>query len=74
MSMNINPLSQQEIQRRRQLTRLFSDDRINPAQAQELRDLLEREKSEAAQQGNFLALLAIAFLIGLVVGYIASQQ
>jgi hypothetical protein len=74
MSMNTIPLNLNEINRRRELTQLFSEDRINRQQAEELRNLLEREKFEAAERGNFAALLAIAFLIGLVVGWLASQH
>ncbi|HJR47946.1 MAG TPA: hypothetical protein VJ799_07295 [Nitrososphaeraceae archaeon] len=72
--MNTIPLNLDEIHRRRELTQLFSEDKINRQQAEELRNLLEREKFEAAERGNFAVLLAIAFLIGLVVGWLANQK
>jgi LPS O-antigen subunit length determinant protein (WzzB/FepE family) len=71
MSQNVTPLSFDEIRRRRELTQLFKEYRINYEQAQELRSLLERERTIAEQQGNEAIVLALGFLLGLVIGYLA---
>jgi LPS O-antigen subunit length determinant protein (WzzB/FepE family) len=73
MSQNVTPLSFDEIRRRRELTQMFKEYRINYEQAQELRSLLERERTIADQQGNEAIVLALGFLLGLVIGYLASR-
>ena len=61
MSINTIPLSLDEIYRRRELTQLFRENRINRLQTEELRSLLEREKAIAEQQGNEAVVIALGF-------------
>jgi len=67
------PLSLDEINRRRELTRLFTEDRISRQQAGQLRNLLERERAMAEQQGNDAIVVALGFLLGLVIRYLVSE-
>lgn len=72
--MNIIPLTSEEKQRRSDLVRkLKEEDMINPTEAQELRNLLEREKLEISQDRNCLAYIAITFLIGNVDEYLETH-
>jgi LPS O-antigen subunit length determinant protein (WzzB/FepE family) len=73
MSLNAFPLSIDEIHRRRELTRLFMEERISREEVDELRSLLEREKAMAEQQGNEAIVVALGFLLGLVIGYLISK-
>ena len=47
---------------------------ISPTEAQELRNLLEREKHVIDQQGNCLAFLAVTFLISHVYEYLEAKS
>jgi hypothetical protein len=38
-----------------------------------LKILLERQEREAVHDGNFLVVMAIGFLLGLVIGYLAHE-
>ncbi len=71
--MNAFPLTIDEIHRRRELTRLFMEERISREEVDELRSLLEREKAMAEQQGNEAIVVALGFLLGLVIGYLISK-
>lgn len=71
--MNTFPLNIDEIHRRRELTRLFMEERISREEVDELRSLLEREKAMAEQQGNEAIVVALGFLLGLVIGYLISK-
>ena len=73
MNMNAFPLTIDEIHRRRELTRLFMEERISREEVDELRSLLEREKAMAEQQGNEAIVVALGFLLGLVIGYLISK-
>lgn len=73
MNMNASPLTIDEIHRRRELTRLFMEERISREEGDELRSLLEREKAMAEQQGNEAIVVALGFLLGLVIGYLISK-
>ena len=64
--MNTIPLNVEEEQRRSDLVQKLKQGTISLNEAQELRDLLEREKHMIAQQGNCLAFLAVTFLISYV--------
>jgi hypothetical protein len=64
--MNTIPLNVEEEQRRSDLAQRLKQGAISLTEAQELRNLLEREKHMIAQQGNCLALLAVTFLISYV--------
>jgi hypothetical protein len=73
MSANSIPLSLDEIHRRRELTRLFMEGGITREEVDELRNLLEREKVMAEQQGNEVIVVAVGFLLGLVIVYLVSK-
>jgi hypothetical protein len=70
MSMN---QSYTEGQRIRYLANKLSNKTITPDEAQELKILLERQEREAVHDGNFLVVMAIGFLLGLVIGYLAHE-
>jgi hypothetical protein len=54
--MNTSPLNIEEEQRRSNLAQRLKHGTISLTEAQELRDLLEREKHMIAQQGNCFCL------------------
>jgi hypothetical protein len=68
-----NPLTAEEIRQRRELTDRLDARVITPDEARILHGILNKELQEARAAGNFLAVLAILFLIGLVIGVLASQ-
>jgi len=72
--MNTIPLNVEEEQRRSDLAQRLKQGAISLTEAQELRNLLEREKHMIAQQGNCLALLAVTFLISYVDEYEAKSN
>jgi hypothetical protein len=49
------------------------ENRINYAQAEQLRGLLERVKKLDEQQGNQTIVIALAFLLGLVISYLVTR-
>jgi hypothetical protein len=72
--MNTVPLNVEEEQRRTDLVQRLKQGTISLTEAQELRDLLEREKHVIAQQRNCLALLAVTFLISYVDEYLEAKS
>ena len=64
--MDATPLNVEEEQRRSDLVQRLKQGTISLTEAQQLRDLLEREKHVIAQQRNCLAYLAVTFLISYV--------
>jgi len=67
-----NPLTPYEVQRRRQLTEKLEARTIDPDEAKELHDILNKELQEARATGNFLAVLMILFLLGLVIAFLSE--
>ena len=67
-----NPLSPYEIRRRRELTSKLDQKSITRHEAKELHDILNKELEEARATGNFLAVLVILFLLGLLIVILAS--
>lgn len=67
-----NPLTANEIKRRRELTSKLDRKIIAHHEAKELHDILNKELEEARATGNFLAMLAILFLLGLLIAIIAG--
>jgi hypothetical protein len=67
-----NPLTPYELEMRRQLTLKLDAKIITPDEARELRDILEKELAEARAMGNFLAILVILFLLGLVIAILSD--
>ena len=72
--MNTVPLNVEEEQRRSDLVQRLKQGTISLTEAQELRDLLEREKHVIAQQRNCLASLAVTFLISYVDEYLEAKS
>ena len=68
--MDATPLNVEEEQRRSDLVQRLKQGTISLTEAQQLRDLLEREKHVIAQQRNCLAYLAVTFLISYVDEYL----
>lgn len=67
-----NPLTPDEIQRRRRLTSKLDRKIITPDEAKELHEILKKELEEARATGDFLAILAILFLLGLLIAIIVG--
>ena len=67
-----NPLTPNELSRRVELTSKLDAKTIKPDEAIELRDILEKELAEARAIGNFLAVLAILFLLGMVIAILSD--
>ena len=60
-------------QRIKYLANKLSNKTLTQNEAIELRRLLEAQEREAVHDGNFLVVMAIAFLLGLVIGYLANE-
>jgi hypothetical protein len=73
MSTRLTHNNNSEGQRIRFLANKLSNKTITPNEAQELRVLLEAQEREAVHDGNFLVVMAIGFLLGLVIGYLANE-
>ena len=74
MSTTTIPLTSKEKQRRSDLLRRFKEGTLHYADAQELRNLLEREKYEISQYGNCLSFLAVIFLMDCVDEYLEGNN
>ena len=72
--MDTIPLNVEEEQRRSNLVQRLKQGTISLTEAQELRNLLEREKHMIAQQRNCLAFLAVTFLINNVDEYLEAKS
>ena len=68
---NLNPY---EAQRRQELTEKLRNRNLTKTEAQELRNLLERERDGANTLGDVIAAIAIGFLIALVIAYLADDS
>lgn len=62
-----------EGERIRYLANRLSNKTITPDEARELRILLEAQEREAVNDGNLIVVMAIGFLLGLVIGYLANE-
>jgi hypothetical protein len=67
-------LNVEEEQRRSDLVQRLKQGTISLTEAEQLRDLLEREKHVIAQQRNCLAYLAVTFLISYVDEYLEAKS
>ena len=72
--MDATPLNVEEEQRRSDLVQRLKQGTISLTEAQQLRDLLEREKHVIAQQRNCLAYFAVTFLISYVDEYLEAKS
>lgn len=59
MSINTIKLTEDDVNRRQKLTKLFIDGKITPDQARELKQILENERYMAMEDGDFNALYSI---------------
>ncbi|MBA7614178.1 hypothetical protein ES703_21441 [subsurface metagenome] len=66
-----NPLTPDELRLRRELTVKLDAETISPNEARQLRNILNKELEEAREEKDFLAILAILFLLGLVLAIIS---
>ena len=69
--MRVNPLTAEELQLRKELTIKLERKTITPDEARQLHDILNKELEEASKTNEFLAILAILFLLGLVVAILS---
>ena len=67
-------LTAKEIVRREDLLIKFKEERISQEEAIELRNLLEREKQEEAEAGEFVVFLGIVLLLGLVIAFVSGED
>jgi hypothetical protein len=67
-------LSEDEIQRRRLLLEKFKDGNVSRKEAEELKELLEKEREQASQSGDTLLLFGILAVLGLVVNYLVGKK
>jgi hypothetical protein len=65
--------SDYDIRRRQELTLKLRDNTISKEEAQELRQILEREQQEAQRTKDFIALGAIFFLLGAVIAFLSES-
>lgn len=70
----MSKLTLEEIQRRQDLTEKLKTHVMSVSEAEELKQLLEKEKEHATSLGDVIAILGIAFLIGLVIAYITDKK
>lgn len=68
---SLNPY---EAQRRQELTEKLRTRNLTKIEAQELRNLLEKERDGANTLGDVIAAIAIGFLIALVIAYLADDN
>jgi hypothetical protein len=70
----LTKLTSEEIQRRKLLVAKFKENAITREEAEELKQLLEKEKQEASEAGEFLVLLGIVFLLALVIDFLSKHH
>ncbi len=68
----VNPLTPEELRKRKELTLKLDAKTITPDEAKELQNILEKELAEAQAANNILALLAILPLLGLVIAVLSD--
>ncbi len=67
-------LTNQEIQRRQELTEKLQTRVLNPLEAGELQGILEKEKKKATSIGDLIALFAILYLLKKLVDYLDDDK
>ena len=63
-----------DINRRNQLLDKFSNDSLEPQEAEELKNILESERKQAAQLGDFLLVVSISALLALLVDFLSRHK
>jgi len=66
-------LTDYEIRRRRELTEKLQNGTITYEEAIELNKILEKEKKIAEEERDFLALIAILLLLGMLSAYFSKK-
>ena len=66
-------LTPEEVQRRRKLTDKLEKGTLTPEEAQELMEILEKEKKIAEEERDFAALVAIFLLLALIAMYLNKK-
>ena len=66
-------LTKKEVMRRRYLTEKLKKGTITYEEAVELHNILEKEKKIAEEQRDFLALIAVVLLLGMVAAYLSGK-
>jgi len=67
-------LTDEEIQRRRYLTEKVYNNTLTPEEAEELINILEKEKKLAEEKNEILALIGIVFLIGMAMYFLSKKK
>jgi len=70
----LNDLTPQEVLRRVELTEKLKTKVLDVNEANELNNILHKEKKKASGGGDLLTFLAILFLIGLVASYLSDDK
>jgi len=68
-----NPLTPDELRLRREFTTKLDTGIITPDEARQLRNILDKELEEARDKNDFLAILAILFLLGLIIAILSRR-
>lgn len=68
-----NPLTLDELRLRRELTAKLDARVISPDEAGQLQEILDKELTEARNENDFLGILAILFLLGLVIAILSRR-
>lgn len=66
-------LTSEEIQKRREFTDKLKYKTITTNEAQELKKILEKEKKQAESSDDWVVLLGILLLLGLVLAFIGKK-
>jgi hypothetical protein len=67
-------LTPKEINRREELTFKLRDGKITYEEAEELKQILEREKEKAISLNDIVALIAIGFFLAAVIGFLSEMD
>ena len=70
----MNRLTEEEIRQRQQLTLRLKDGSLTNDEAQQLREILEKEKIIAQETHDLIALGAIIFLLGAVIYFLSKDD
>lgn len=73
MSINTIKLTEDDVNNRQKLTRLFVERKITPDQAKELKQILENERYMAIEDGDFNALYSILSWIKTVDDFLTKK-
>ncbi len=70
----MSSLTQQEIKQRQEFTEKLRTKTLTKDEAEKLKQLLEKERTEATSLGDVFVVLGIAVLIGLIIAYLAGDR